>query len=159
MPFKHLGSNFSNVGFGLGTEVSYNGRQDWVQQFMVAWHRNAPAGNSLMVYTQAVWRSDLVDYFFTEFKAGLGYSYSFRPVRSYRQKDGEWVSAGRSGKGMLALPLGIGAGYNKFSGETYFSPFAGYQLLLLKDYSKSIPLVPQTIIEAGTRIHIKKYSR
>ena len=156
MPFKNLGSNFSNVGIGLGTEVSYNGRQNWVQQFMISWQRNAPAGNSLLLSTQTVWRSDFVDNFFTEFKAGIGYSYSFRPVPSYKQENGKWVAAGHRGKGMLAIPLGVGAGYNKYSNNTYFSPFAGYQLVLLKNYSKSIPLVPETVIEAGTRIHFKK---
>ncbi len=155
MPFKNFGSNFSNLGIGIGTEVSYNGRQNWVQQFMISWHRNAPVGNSLLLYTQTVWRPTIIDDFYTELKAGIGYNYSFRPVESYKQENGKWISVGHRGKGMLAIPLGIGTGYNKYSNETYVSAYADYHLVILKDYNKSIPLVPETIFETGTRIHFK----
>jgi len=156
MPFKNFGSNFSNIGIGLGTEVSYNGRQNWVQQFMLSWRRNAPVGNSMLIYTQTIWRPAVVNNFYTELKAGIGYDYSYRPTRSFKQENGKWVSTGHRGKGMLAIPIGVGAGYNKYSSETYFSPFANYQLVILKNYNKSIPLVPETILETGTRIHFKK---
>jgi len=54
LPFKDLKSNFSNVGFGVGTEVSFNGKQDWVQQFSINWNRNEHVGNGLLISTQTV---------------------------------------------------------------------------------------------------------
>src|SRR5678815_2999413 len=52
LPFRDFKSNFSNVGFGLGTEVSFNGKQDWVQQFSINWNRNEHVGNGLLISTQ-----------------------------------------------------------------------------------------------------------
>jgi hypothetical protein len=153
LPFKNLKSNFSNFGIGLGTEVSHNGGQNWVQQLNVGWYRNASIGNGLFFNTQAVWRPTIVNNFYTELKAGIGYHYSFRPVESYKQENGTWISVGRKGKGMFSVPVGISAGYSKYQAGTYISPFISYQLLLLKGYNTDIPLVPETLIQAGTRIH------
>src|SRR5262245_3532545 len=107
LPFRDLKSNFSNVGFGIGTEVSFNGEQDWVQQFSINWIRNKSVGNGLLFSTQTVWRPTITDDFYTEVKAGVGYNYCFRPVESYRPENGNWVSVGNKGKGMLALLGGI----------------------------------------------------
>jgi hypothetical protein len=153
LPFKDLKSNFSNVGFGVGTEVSFNGKQDWVQQFSINWNRNENIGNGLLFSTQTVWRPTIADHFYMEVKAGVGYSYCYRPVGSYRPENGNWVSVGNKGKGMLALLGGISAGYNNYSSTTYISPFASYQLIVLKGYNKSIPIVPETLLQVGSRIH------
>src|SRR5215467_5272048 len=51
LPFRDFKSNFSNVGFGIGTEVSFNGKQDWVQQFSINWLRNENVGNGLLFST------------------------------------------------------------------------------------------------------------
>jgi hypothetical protein len=154
LPFKHLESNFSNVGIGIGTEVSYNGKQNWVQQFNFVWYRNKNIGNGILLNTQTVWRPTIVDNFYGEVKAGVGYSYSFRPVESFRPAQGGWRSVGHKGKGMLALITGISAGYNNYSAATYASPFVSYQFLVLRDYNKSIPIVPETLIQVGSRIHL-----
>jgi len=153
LPFKHLGSNFSNVGFGIGTEVSFNGKQDWVQQFNFVWYRNKNTGNGILLNTQTVWRPTIVDNFYSEVKAGVGYNYSFRPVESFKPTRGGWQSVGQKGKGMLALMTGVSAGYNNYSATTYVSPFVSYQFLVLKGYNKSIPIVPETLIQVGSRIH------
>jgi hypothetical protein len=153
LPFKDIKSNFSNVGFGVGTEVSFNGKQDWVQQFSINWNRNENIGNGLLFSTQTVWRPTIADHFYTEVKAGVGYSYCYRPVGSYRSENGNWVSVGNKGKGMLALVGGISAGYNNYSSTTYISPFASYQFIVLKGYNKSIPIVPETLLQVGSRIH------
>jgi len=153
LPFRDFKSNFSNVGFGVGTEVSFSGKQNWVQQFSINWIRNKNVGNGLLFSTQTVWRPAIADDFYTEIKAGVGYNYCYRPVESYRPENGKWVSVGNKGKGMLTLLGGVSAGYNNYSSTTYVSPFVSYQLMVLKGYNKSIPIVPETLLQAGSRVH------
>ncbi len=57
---------------------------------------------------------------------------------------------------MFTLAAGLLGGYHPDSSQTYISPFVSYQFLLLNDYNKSIPLVPETLLQMGTRIHLKK---
>ncbi|WP_128546323.1 hypothetical protein [Larkinella soli] len=153
MPFRDLKANFANIGLGLGTEVSLNGKHNWVQQLSLVWYRNKTVGNGLMAYTQTVWRPTVTGHFFTEVKAGIGYQLAFRPVDSFRPVNGGWASVGRKGKGMPAVPVGLSVGYDNPASRTAVSPFATYQLLLISGYNKSVPLVPQTLIQAGARIH------
>ena len=153
LPFKDLKTNFSNVGIGVGTEVSFNGKQDWVQQFSISFNRNLNIGNGLLFSTQTVWRPTIVDHSYGEIKAGIGYSYCYRPVESYRLENGSWVSVGTKGKGMLTLLGGVSAGYDRYSSSTYMSPFVSYQFMVLMGYNKSIPVVPETLLQVGSRIH------
>jgi hypothetical protein len=153
LPFRNFSSNFSNVGIGLGTEVSFNGQQNWVQQFNFVWYRNKNIGNGLLLNTQTIWRPTIVDNFYSEVKAGVGYNYSFRPVESFKPTPERWLPVGNKGKGMLALMTGVSAGYNNYSSATYASPFVSYQFMVLKNYNKSIPIVPETFIQVGSRIH------
>lgn len=154
MPFKDMKSNFSNIGIGLGTEFSYNGKSNWVQQFSATWHQNKTVGNGILIYSQAAWRPNLSSGLYGEIKAGAGYMYAFRPVTSYEQKNGAWESVGNRGKGMLTLPVGISLGYQSPTNKTYISPFISYQFLLVSGYNQSIPLVPETLIQVGSRIHL-----
>lgn len=157
MPFKDVKHNFSNIGLGLGTEFSFNGRSNWVQQFTATWHRNKTVGNSLMLYSQAVWRPTISSGIYTELKAGAGYKYAFRPVESYAQNNnGQWESVGHKGKGMLIIPLGFSVGYQSPSAKAYVSPFIGYQVLLVSGYNSSIPVLPETLIQIGSRIHLAR---
>ncbi len=153
LPFKDLKSNFSNVGFGVGTEVSFNGTRDWVQQFSIALNRNQNIGNGLLFSTQTVWRPTIADQFYGEIKAGVGYNYCFRPVESYRPENGKWVPVGNKGKGMFTLLGGVSAGYDNYTSSTYMSPFVSYQFMVLKGYNKSIPIVPETMLQVGSRVH------
>jgi hypothetical protein len=154
MPFKDMKSNFSNIGFGLGTELSYNGKSNWVQQFSATWHHNKTVGNGILLYSQAVWRPNIGSGVYSEVKAGAGYMYAFHPVESYKQNNGTWESVDRKGKGMFTLPVGISLGYQSYSEKTYISPFISYQFLLISGYNQSIPLVPETLIQVGSRIHL-----
>lgn len=154
LPCRNLGSNLRNVGMGLGTEVSYTGRQNWVQQFNVFWYRNKAIGNGFSLNTQTVWRPTIVDNFFAEIKAGIGYNYSFRPVESFKPGGGGWTKVGHRGKAMIAILTGVSAGLSKYSSGIYASPFITYQFLVLKGYNKSIPIVPQTLIQVGSRMHL-----
>lgn len=158
MPFKDFKSNFKNVGFGIGTEVSHNGFHNWVQQFDIIWIRNKGIGNGILFTTQTAWRPMLGGNVFAEVKAGLGYMKAFRPSESFTQIDGKWISAGKKGKGMLTVPLGIGTGYYNYSGNMFASPFAAYQLMMVKNYNADIPFVPQSLVQVGSRIH-PDYSR
>lgn len=153
LPFRNLESNFSNIGIGLGTEVSLNGKHNWAQQFSVVWYRNQDAGNGVVLYTQPVWRPTIASDFYTEMKFGAGYLIAQRPVESYRQVEGTWVPVGRKGKGMFTIPVGFSLGYSARSSATCFSPFASYQLLLISNYNPSIPVMPATLIQLGSRIN------
>ena len=154
MPFKDMKSNFANVGFGLGTELSYNGKSNWVQQVSATWHHNKTVGNGILLYSQAAWRPTIASGVYTELKAGAGYMYAFRPVESYKQNNGVWVATEKKGKGMFTLPVGVSVGYQSYSDKTYVSPFISYQFLLISGYNQSIPLVPETLIQVGSRIHL-----
>jgi hypothetical protein len=154
MPFKDMKSNFSNIGFGIGTELSYNGKSNWVQQFSATWHHNKTVGNGILLYSQAAWRPNIGSGVYSEVKAGAGYMYAFRPVESYKQSNGVWSPVDHKGKGMFTLPVGISIGYQSYSNKTYVSPFISYQFLLISGYNQSIPLVPETLIQVGSRIHL-----
>jgi hypothetical protein len=154
LPFRNLKSNFKNVGIGLGTEVSHNGKQDWVTLFGVLWYRNKPVGNGWLLHTQTAWRPTLAGDVYTEIKAGVGYLISSRPVPSWKQVDGRWENVGRKGKGMFTIPVGVSFGANTWAGNTQVSPFVTYQFLLVTKYNQSIPLVPETLVQTGTRVHV-----
>lgn len=152
VPFHDLKTHFQDTGLGIGTEISYNGKNNWVQQVSLVWYGNKAMGNGLMVFSQVAWRPGMSPGFFGELKAGAGYLYAFRP-NAYRQVDGVWIPAGRKGRGMLVLPAGVSAGYDAYAQQAYASPFVSYQLMLLKGYNHSVPIVPQTFIQAGVRIN------
>lgn len=154
VPFRDLKSNFKNIGVGIGTEVSLNGQDNLAQQFNVVWYHNKAMGNGLFFYTQSAWRPTIKSEVFAEAKMGMGYLYSFRPTESFHQVDGEWVSVGHKGKMMFTVPVGISVGDRNYtSSGIQVSPFASYQFLLVNGYNKSIPLVPETLVQMGTRIH------
>ncbi|GAA4273360.1 hypothetical protein U6A24_20610 [Aquimarina gracilis] len=155
MPFKNIKSNFSNIGIGIGTEVSYNKKSSGVQQLHLLWYRNKNMGNGLMVYSQAVWRPAIGSNGYTELKLGAGYLLSKRPSESYIQNNSEWISVGKKAKGMFIIPIGLSVGYENENEETYVSPFASYQFLVASSYNKSIPVVPYTLIQLGSRIHFE----
>lgn len=155
LPFKDFKSNFKNVGIGLGTEISHNGQDNWVQQFNILWYKNKSLGNGIHVNTQTVWRPTIAGEVYSEVKLGIGCLYSFRPNMGYQQVEGKWLAMGHKGKMMLAIPVGVGIGYHNYSASTQVSPFTGYQFMLVNSYSKSIPLVPETLVQFGTRIHTK----
>jgi hypothetical protein len=152
MPFRNAGLNFRNIGVGIGTEVTLNHSSTWVQQFQIAWLRNRQTGNGLLAYTQLAWRPEIGDNGFTEIKAGIGYQYAFTAAPALHSKGGEWQSARHRGKGMLALPVGVAFGYHYVEGANRYTPFAGYQFMLLTRYNTTVPLIPQTIIQTGLSI-------
>lgn len=153
LPFHDLKTNFSNIGIGVGTEVSLNGKENWAQQFSLVWVGNQQVGNRIMVYTQTAWRPTLTSNIFSELKLGIGYTIAKRPIRSYKQIGDKWVSVGKQGKGLLTIPAGISLGFSDYSSHTYFSPFTTYQFLLHKSYNQTIPIMPETLIQTGIRIH------
>jgi len=153
LPFRDIKANFSNLGIGVGTEWRLNSEAHWVQQLNLIWYHNKALGNGITSFTQAVWRPGLDGDTYGELKAGVGYLYSFRPAPELHQINGKWISSGRQGKGMLAIPVGVSLGYNMRSTENLVSNFVTYQFLLIKDYNKSIPIVPETLLQVGSRIH------
>jgi len=153
LPFRDLKSNFSNVGIGIGTELSFNGKASGAQQIQALWYHNKAMGNGLLLYTQSVWRPYFSSDGYGELKGGVGYLYSFRPSESFEQVNGAWKSKGHKGKGMLTIPIGVSAGYDANWNQSYVSNFISYQFLAVSNYNKSIPLVPETLFQIGSRIH------
>ena len=154
LPFHDLNSNFTHIGFALGTEVSLNGKQNWAQQLQVGYYLNKEAGNGFFIYTQTVYRPTLFNHFYPELKAGIGWQRVFHPVNAYEFKDGQWVSDA-GGKSQVIVPIGISVGYNKYSEKTYASPFISYQVIPALFYNDGIPLSFYSLIQVGTRIHFK----
>lgn len=153
MPFKDWKSVFSNVGIGLGTEVSHNGNNNWVQQLNLVWLKNRGTGSRLSLNTQTSWRPSLRSDFYSEVKIGVGYMLALRATKSFQKRGNDWIQVDKRGKSLLVIPVGIGFGQNNFSNDTYFSPFVGYEFALLKGYNKSIPVMPQSSIQIGSRVH------
>ncbi|MBI3221202.1 MAG: hypothetical protein HYZ44_16960 [Bacteroidetes bacterium] len=153
LPFRDLKANFSNIGIGLGTEVALNSSATWVQQIGVVWYHNKALGNGLLFSTQNVWRPTFGSNGYGEVKGGVGYLQSFLPTTGFRQVNGTWKETGRKGKGMFCVPLGIGAGYDIRQSQSLISPFINYQFLAVTGYNTSIPVVPNTLIQIGSRIH------
>jgi hypothetical protein len=154
VPFKNLNSNIRNVGIGIGTEVSLNDTHTWIQQVHAIWYRNKSIGNGLLFYSQNVWRPSYEETF-AEVKLGAGYLYSFRPTPSFKSVNGQWTSVGKKGKGMLAVPLGVSIGSYSAVATTSLAPFVSYQFMVIKGYNTSIPIVPQTLLQAGALISDK----
>ncbi|MFC5412370.1 hypothetical protein ACFPMF_23800 [Larkinella bovis] len=156
MPFRDLKSTFSNVGISLGTEVSYNRRRTLLQQLQLGFFHNRNAGNGLFIATQTAYRSHFGPVY-TELKAGLGYHFAFHPNTTLVFKNGEWRSSGQSGKGMLLVPLGVSLGYQGSKIRPMFEPFVSYQFLVLSGYNPDVPLLPNQLIQVGSRIHLFSY--
>lgn len=153
VPFRQLKNNFRNVGIGIGTELRYGPRSAFYQRFALTWYRNRAVGNGWLAQTQAVWRPAIGADGFGEGRAGIGYLLSKRPTPAYRYRDGDWVAAGKKGRGLFTVPVGIGAGYRLGgSGDDDLSPFLGYEVLAISGYNRSIPLVTETLLQVGTRI-------
>lgn len=155
LPFHDIKANLSNLGIGIGTEFSLSGKSNLVQQVTEMWVRNRNIGNALLFYTQPVWRPAIGAHFYSEVKVGVGYMYAFRPVESFKQENGNWVSVGHRGKGLLTIPAGISFGYNTHVSGMSVSPFISYQFMLVTGYNASVPLVPETLIQMGSRLHLK----
>lgn len=153
-PFKNLTDNFKNVGIGIGTEIALGNKHNWAQEFQLSWYRNRAAGNGIILYSQSAWRPTIQKSFFISLKAGAGMTYNFRPVGSYVQKEGRWSSVRRRGKLMFTVPIGAGAGFHAYQEKTYISPFGNYQILFVKGYAKSIPVVPYSLLQFGGAIHL-----
>ena len=152
LPFRNLNSNFTHVGFAVGTEVSLNGKQKWAQQFQVGYYLNKEAGNGFFTYTQTVYRPASFNHFYPELKAGIGWQRVFHPVKAYEFQDGNWLPVA-GGKSQLIVPVGISVGYNNYSEKTYASPFVSYQVIPALFYNKGIPLNFYSLFQVGTRIH------
>jgi hypothetical protein len=153
-PLKDVKTNFKNLGLGIGTEIALGNSHNWAQQFQILWYKNKQAGNGILIYTQSSWRPTFISYTYTELKVGLGLTYNFRPVESFQQNNGEWHSAGQKGKWLFTVPVGVSLGYNKYAQKTYVAPFASYQILFNANYAKGVPVITNSLVQIGTRIHL-----
>ena len=153
-PFKNIKSNFANVGFRIGTELSLSGRQqDWAQGFYIGWYHNHDAGNGFFGITQTIYRPTISGDFSGEVKAGIGFMQTFHPNNAFKSVNGDWVNVGKKGKTMLVIPVSAGFGYNGYKSGTYVAPYINYELFVQKNYNKDIPFAPNTFITLGTRVH------
>ena len=148
LPFQDIRRVSSNVGIALGTEFRYNERGNLIQSFQTGYYRNRYAGDGLFIFTQAGYRPH-VGSVYADVKAGLGWHYTFHPNTTLTLNEGQWQTAGRTGKGLLMLPLGLSIGYD---GPSMVSPFVGYHFFVLAGYNPSVPVVPNQLLQAGARI-------
>jgi hypothetical protein len=155
LPFKDLGSNFTHVGIGLGSEVSLNGKQNWVQQLQAGYYFNNEAGNGFFAYTQTVYRPSIANHFYAEVKAGAGWHYVLHPVNAFVYENGN-IRNVAGGKSQLIIPIGISLGYADYSEKSYWSPFISYQLTPALFYNQDLPLSFYSLFQVGTRIHLSK---
>jgi len=154
LPFHDLTSNFSHVGFSIGSEVSFNGKQNWAQQIQAGYYFNKDAGNGFFTYTQTVFRPTIYKGLYAEVKAGIGWQRVYHPVDAYEFQNGNWTSVA-GGKSQLIVPLGISVGYNDYKEKTYAAPFISYQIIPALFYDETIPLNFYSLFQVGTRIHFK----
>ncbi|MBC7889078.1 MAG: hypothetical protein H7Z13_14475 [Ferruginibacter sp.] len=152
-PFKNLQQNFRNIGFTVGSEIALGSTHKWAQSFQLGWYRNKSAGNGLMVYTQSVYRPYLVGNAFAEVKAGFGWLWQARPSDGLKPVNGNWVNVGKTSKGMLMIPAGVSVGYNSYKNGTYVAPTISYQVFVSGIYNQSFPVMVNSLIQAGTRVH------
>ncbi|CCH51295.1 hypothetical protein BN8_00212 [Fibrisoma limi BUZ 3] len=148
LPFQDVKAAFSNVGLALGTDYRYNQRGNLIQSFQAGYYRNRYAGDGLFIFTQAGYRPHF-GRVYADLKAGVGWNYTVHPNTTLTLKEGQWQTTGRSGKGLLMVPLGLSIGYNE---NSLVSPFVGYQFFALAGYNPSVPVVPNQLLQAGARI-------
>ena len=153
LPFKDIKSNLSNVGIALGTEFSWNKKNNLAQSISISWTPNKAVGERIAVNSELMWRPYIVDYIYAGPSLGLGLTHIKQPGNTFELKNGTWTEGGR-GKWVFGIPAGITAGYYKPSGSTHISPFVNYNLTLLTNVNKSISIVPETAIQFGSRIHL-----
>ncbi len=150
MPFKDLKTNFKNVGIGLGTEWSLNRSNSLIQQINLQWIRNRQIGNRFMVNTQSVWRPSLGQNFYGEARIGLGYMISRLPSDGLIFEESRWTQVNQS-KGLFHIPIGLGFGYQV---NSTWATFINYQTLFVSKYNPDVPIVPETILQFGSRVNI-----
>jgi hypothetical protein len=155
VPFHHMKSNFRNIGIGIGTELDYSNESKFHQRFSLVYYHNKAAGNGWLLQSQALWRPSIGSEGFGELNAGLGYMITKRPVESYKFSNGDWVPAGKKGKGLLIVPVGIGGGYVTDNLRQQMNHFFNYEMMLVTGYNRSIPIVPETLIQFGSSIKNK----
>lgn len=148
VPFKNMGAALKNIGVGIGTEIAYNDRANFLQQAQLIFYRNKGVGNGVMIQSQALWRPTFSEGF-AEVKIGMGYLVSYRPSRTFTQINGAWSRHGYKSKGMLTIPAACAIGYRLQEGV---SSFVGYQFMLATGFSKSIPVVPYSMMNPGVAI-------
>ncbi|RIV18983.1 hypothetical protein DYU11_26145 [Fibrisoma montanum] len=149
LPVGNIRPAFANPGLALGTEYRYNRRGNLLQSIQAGYYRNRYAGDGLFIVTQAGYRPHFGPVY-ADLKAGVGWNYTFHPNTTLVLKEGQWQPAGRTGKGLLMVPLGLSIGYN---GPSLVAPFVGYQFFALAGYNPSVPVVPNQLLQVGAHIH------
>lgn len=155
LPWKDLGSNFTHPGIMLGTEISYNKKQNLLQQFTGGYYFNKEMGNGFQLYTQFVYRPKLTKFIHPEAKIGAGWLRTYHPVQSYKFQNNEWKKVG-GGKSQLIVPIGFSLVYNNEKQTRISSPFISYQILPTIGYNAIVPVSFYTQWQIGTKINLKK---
>jgi hypothetical protein len=151
MPLRDFPTSNANVGIGLGTEAAYNQRGTFIQTVQTGYYHNPYAGDGFFVQTQAGYRPHIGPVY-AEIKAGLGWHYSFHPNTTLQFREGSWQSAGRTGKGLLMVPVGLSVGYTRPASRLV--PFVGYQIFALSGYNPALPVVPNQFLQAGVHLYL-----
>ncbi len=151
LPFKQVRENFKNLGLSIGTRYQWSKNGALVQDLQLSWLVNRKVGNSWNLYTQLGWQPRLFGAIHLGPQLGLGYSWLEHPVESFEQKNGEWIARGRSGKGVLSIPVGLSLRLAKQSSSS-IQPYLSYQMLIQRSYNQGIAFLPTTMLQIGSQI-------
>ncbi len=155
MPFRDMGSNFSHPGLYVGSEISYNTKETFIQQATLGAYFNREIGDGIYLSTQVGYRPKIYGNFYGELKVGLSYLRVFHPTQAYEYNNGEWTET-VGGKSQVGIPIDFGFGYSIDSPMGEFSPFISYQITPALFYNETLPVNIYTNLLIGVRIKLLK---
>ncbi len=155
VPFKDYLKLPLNLGFTLGAEFGYGGKAAGrhFQRFEVGFYRHENLNSTVWIKSDFIRRFNTKSPWFVDVQTGLGYAHSFDALATYQLDDeGRYQAKSRS-KSALLFDAGLGVGYELKVGEKLnLSPYVRYEGLLQWPYSKLAPVLPQTLLHAGTKL-------
>jgi hypothetical protein len=156
-PFHNLQNNFRNLGIKIGTEIAYNNKSNVLQSFNMGYYRNHLNGDGLYINSEFIYRPKIYKSIRMEFKLGPGLADIFLPTQPYKPDgNGNWYKANNYGTLALQVHGSIGIWYESLIlNNIRLSPFLQYEIIGIADYNESIPVLPTTAINVGSRINIK----
>jgi hypothetical protein len=153
-PFHKLQNNFRNIGIRIGTEIALNRKQNLLQSLNFCYYRNRQNGDGIFINSEFTFRPEIFKGANIEFKIGPGVAQLFFPSPTLvPDGSGGWKKQGMSSKTTFQVHTGFGVGYSGFKlGTTEVSPFLNYEIVGLAGYNRTIPVLPTSFIQTGTRL-------
>ena len=155
MPFKDLKSLFSNIGVGIGTSRNWGNQSRFFQTIELRWWHNKAMGNRWLLDTELHWNPKLRNTIHGDLHLGVGYLWAKRPVKSYQPMNGTWVERRKKGKGMVAVPMGIGLRRLNASPAAFRAWGINYTIVWGLNFNPSIPILPEHLLVFDSTIDLR----